>query len=121
MNTKSAILVLLIGSSTFFAYGCNSGVEQERSARLAAEQRTEAERQKAETERQQWEQQRYQHDKEKHQLWIYLVGISFIAVVLLFVGAGLGSSARKDAELAGRTPAKMPGVEKEINLAPLDH
>ena len=73
-------------------------LDRERVARQQADNaRIEAE-QKAESERQRREQESQKHDSEKSRLWMYVFAIAVIAVILLFFGTAIGSSAQKDAE-----------------------
>jgi len=90
------IPLLLIAIALLPMLGCDNGrsateLERERVARQEAEQRAEAERQRREEESQ-------KHDAEKSRLWMYVFGIAVVAVILLFFGTAIGSSARKDAE-----------------------
>lgn len=94
-------LLLLIAFFAIPTVGCgpsSAELERERVARQQAENARIGAEQKAESERQRREQESQKHDSEKSQLWMYVFAIGVIAVILLFFGTAIGSSARKDAE-----------------------
>jgi len=97
-SIRNILLLIFIAGSIIGCGPSAAELERERVARQQAEDaRVKAEKQ-ADAERQRREEESQKHDIETSRLWMYVFGIAVVAVILLFFGAAIGSSARQDAE-----------------------
>jgi hypothetical protein len=103
MSQRRAVLQTWTAFMFIVVLGCSgpssADLERERIARQAAEQRAEEQNERRE------EEQRA-HESEKAKLWKYIFAIALLAVILLFVGTGIGSTALKASEQAQDTNEK---------------